>query len=416
MKQQRNSWRKNIYMLAVCNSFTASSYTMIVPFLPLYLLELGADESEVTIYSGFVYAVTFLIAAIMAPVWGKMADAHGKKVMGMRAIVMLAVTYLFGGFVTSPEGLFVMRIIQGFASGFMPMAMTMGSCFSPQKEIGYGLGIIHSGLTVGTVIGPLIGGLVSYWVGMKNSFYVAGGALVFLAFLYWFVLDEPPTAEEKALRDGELRPALAPIKGSAGERKTSIITDIVYAFGNRRLVVILFLIFSSNLVNNILQPMLALHIGSLLGSKENVSLISGFIFGLGGLSGALMVANWGKFGQRKGFLRTLSYAFCGAGIFTVAQFFARDVYVFGALQFFFGQFFIGTNPTTGALLAKTAPANFQGRAFGLSSTFYQLGGVVGPVLAGFIAAAVGVAPLFIITGGILLALAAIVWKYREKEQ
>lgn len=412
--KQRNSWRKNIYMLAVCNSFTASSYAMIVPFLPLYLLELGADESEVTIYSGFVYAVTFLIAAIMAPVWGKMADARGKKVMGMRAIVMLAVTYLFGGFVTSPEGLFVMRIIQGFANGFMPMAMTMGSCFSPRKEIGYGLGIIHSGLTIGTVIGPLIGGLVSYRVGMKNSFYVAGGVLVVLAFLYWFILDEPPTAEEKALRDGEPRPA--PSEGNAGESKTGIIADVASAFGNRRLVAILFLIFCSNLVHNILQPMLALHIGSLLGSRENVSLISGFIFGLGGLSGALVVANWGKFGQRKGFLRALSYALCGAGIFTAAQFFVRDIYIFGALQFFFGLFFIGTNPSTGALLAKTAPADFQGRAFGLSSTFYQLGGAVGPVLAGFTAAAIGVSPLFIITGGILLVLAAIVWKYREKEQ
>ncbi len=416
MKQQRNSWRKNIYMLAVCNSFTASSYTMIVPFLPLYLLELGADESEVTIYSGFVYAVTFLIASVMAPVWGKMADVRGKKVMGMRAIVMLAGTYLFGGFVTSPEGLFVMRIIQGFANGFMPMAMTMGSCFSPRTEIGYGLGIIHSGLTVGTVIGPLIGGLVAYWVGMRNSFYVAGGALVFLSFLYWFVLDEPPTAEEKALRDGEPLPQPVPFKENTGERKTGIVTDMAFVLGNRRLLAIFFLIFCSNLVNNILQPMIALHIGSLLGSRENVSLISGFVFGLGGLSGALVVANWGKFGQRKGFLRTLAYAFCGAGIFTVAQYFARDVYTFGALQFFFGLFFIGANPTTGALLARTAPADFQGRAFGLSSTFYQLGGVVGPVLAGFIAAAIGVAPLFIITGGILLALAAIVWKYREKEQ
>lgn len=412
--KQRNSWRKNVFMLAVCNSFTASSYTMIVPFLPLYLLELGADESAITIYSGFVYAVTFLIAAIMAPVWGKMADAHGKKVMGMRAIVMLAVTYLIGGFVTSPEGLFVMRIIQGFANGFMPMAMAMGSCFSPRTEIGYGLGIIHSGLTIGTVIGPLIGGLVSYWVGMRNSFYVAGGALVFLSFLYWFVLDEPPTPEEKARRDGEPQPAQ--VKENAGGSRTSIFADIAAAFGNRQLVAILFLIFCTNLVSNILQPMIALHIGNLLGSRENVSLISGVVFGLGGLSGALVVAHWGKFGQRKGFFRTLAYAFCGAGIFTLAQFFVRDVYIFGALQFFFGLFFIGANPSTGALLAKTAPADFQGRAFGLSSTFYQLGGVVGPVLAGYIAAAIGVAPLFIITGGILLVLTAVVWQYREKEK
>ena len=393
--KQRNSWRKNVYILAVCHSFTAASYMMIVPFLPLYLMELGADESDVAVYSGFVYAVTFLIAAIMAPFWGKLADARGKKIMGMRAVVMLAITYLVGGFVSSPEGLFGMRIIQGFANGFMPMAMTMGSCFSPQKEIGYGLGIIHSGMIFGSVVGPLIGGLVSHLVGMRNSFYVAGGALVFLSFLYWFLMDEPPTAEERAVRDGEPLPNPEDLQVKTGTKKTGIIEDITYAFGNKRLMAILF---------------------TLLGSKEDVSLISGFVFGLGGLSGAIAAANWGKFGQRRGFFRALAYAFGGAGIFTVAQFFAPDVYVFGALQFLFGLFFMGANPASASLLAQSAPAEFQGRAFGLSSTANQLGGMVGPLLAGFVAVGVGVAPLFILTGTALLIYGAVMWHYREKEQ
>lgn len=414
--KQRNSWRKNVYILAVCNSFTAASYTMIVPFLPLYLMELGADESDVAVYSGFVYAVTFLIAAIMAPFWGKLADARGKKIMGMRAVVMLAITYLVGGFVSSPEGLFGMRIIQGFANGFMPMAMTMGSCFSPQKEIGYGLGIIHSGMIFGSVVGPLIGGLVSHLVGMRNSFYVAGGALVFLSFLYWFLMDEPPTAEERAVRDGEPLPNPEDLQGKTVTKKTGIIEDITYAFGNKRLMAILFIIFSTNLANYTLQPVIALHVGTLLGSKEDVSLISGFVFGLGGLSGAIAAANWGKFGQRRGFFRALAYAFGGAGIFTVAQFFAPDVYVFGALQFLFGLFFMGANPASASLLAQSAPAEFQGRAFGLSSTANQLGGMVGPLLAGFVAVGVGVAPLFIFTGTALLIYGAVMWHYREKEQ
>lgn len=414
--KQRNSWRKNVYILAVCNSFTAASYTMIVPFLPLYLMELGADESDVAVYSGFVYAVTFLIAAIMAPIWGKLADSKGKKIMGMRAVVMLAITYLVGGFVSSPEGLFGMRIIQGFANGFMPMAMTMGSCFSPQSEIGYGLGIIHSGMIFGSVVGPLIGGLVSYLVGMRNSFYVAGGALVFLSFLYWFLMDEPPTAEERALRDGEPLPKPTPASEKTAAKKTSIIDDLVYAFGNKKLLAILFIIFSTNLANYTLQPVIALHVGALVGSAGNVSLISGIVFGLGGISGAIAAAKWGKFGQSRGFFRALAYAFAGAGAFVVAQYFAPDVYVFGALQFMFGLFFMGANPAAAALLAKSAPAEFQGRAFGLSSTANQLGGMVGPLFAGFVAAAVGVAPLFVITGVTLLIYGAVMWRYREKEQ
>ncbi len=413
--QQRNSWRKNVYLLAFSNSFTASSYTMIVPFLPLYLMELGAGESDIAMYSGVVYAVTFLIAAIMAPVWGKMADTHGKKIMGMRAIVMLAVTYLFGGFVTSPEGLFGMRIIQGFANGFMPMAMTMGSCFSPQAEIGYGLGIIHSGMIFGAVVGPLIGGLVAHLVGMRNSFYVAGGALVFLAFVYWFMLDEPPTAEEKARRDGVPIPEPAAATEESGKNKTSILEDLAYAFSNKSLIAALLIIYATNLANYILQPVIALHVGELLGSNENVSLISGIVFGMGGISGAIAAARWGKFGQTRGFFRALSYAFAGAGIFILAQYFASDVFIFGALQFMFGLFFMGANPSAAALLAKSVPGEFQGRAFGLSSTANQLGGMTGPLLGGFIAAYVGIPSLYVITGSMLLIFGALMWRYREKE-
>ncbi len=413
--KQRNSWRKNVYLLAFSNSFTASSYTMIVPFLPLYLMELGADESDVAMYSGVVYAVTFLIAAIMAPVWGKMADAHGKKIMGMRAIVMLAITYLFGGFVTSPEGLFGMRIIQGFANGFMPMAMTMGSCFSPQEEIGYGLGVIHSGMILGAVVGPLIGGLVSHLVGMRNSFYVAGGALVFLAFVYWFMLDEPPTAEEKARRDGVPIPEPTEETAEGRKKKTSILDDLAYAFSNKRLIAALLIIYVTNLANYILQPVIALYVGELLGTNENVSLISGIVFGVGGISGAISAAKWGKFGQQSGFFRALSYAFAGAGVFILAQYFAPNVAVFGALQFMFGLFFMGANPASAALLAKSVPGEFQGRAFGLSSTANQLGGMTGPLLGGFIAACIGIPSLYVITGSMLLIFGFMMWRNREKE-
>ena len=66
---------------------TSASYTMLIPFLPLYLLDLGTPAEAVTIWSGAVFSITFLIAAVMAPVWGKFADEYGKKRMAVRAAI-----------------------------------------------------------------------------------------------------------------------------------------------------------------------------------------------------------------------------------------------------------------------------------------------------------------------------------------
>ena len=126
-------WKRNVFVLAFANACAAASYTMLVPFLPLYLLELGVEQNQVALYSGAVFSITFLIAAIMAPIWGKIADQHGKKPMAIRACIGLSIAYILGGLVTSPAELFGMRALQGLANGFLPGALAITS-MSATKE------------------------------------------------------------------------------------------------------------------------------------------------------------------------------------------------------------------------------------------------------------------------------------------
>jgi DHA1 family multidrug resistance protein-like MFS transporter len=60
-------WRKNLWALAVAVTLSGSSYTMLIPFLPLYLLDIGVSSDEVNLWSGILFSVTFLVAAVMAP-------------------------------------------------------------------------------------------------------------------------------------------------------------------------------------------------------------------------------------------------------------------------------------------------------------------------------------------------------------
>ena len=177
------NWKFCLAILTCNVVFMSGSYTMLVPFLPMYLThELGVDPSAVNIWSGVVFSSSFAVSAIMAPIWGRMADKKGKRLMAIRASLLLSISYFLGGIVTSPLQLTFMRMFQGFAAGLWPMELAIMTIYAPPKKLGICLGIMQGALTAGGVIGPLFGGILAEAFGMRMSFFLAAAAL-FLNFL-----------------------------------------------------------------------------------------------------------------------------------------------------------------------------------------------------------------------------------------
>ena len=138
------------------------------------------------------FRLPFLIGGIMAPLWGKMADTHGKKPMAIRSGLGLALSYLLGGMVTSPEQMVGVRVLQGFAAGLWSVCLAIATSSVPVGKLGMSLGILQSGLTAGNVIGPLIGGVLASMFGMRTSFYLGGAVLFMITLVFWFYIPEPP--------------------------------------------------------------------------------------------------------------------------------------------------------------------------------------------------------------------------------
>ena len=92
----------------------------------MYLVrELGVSQSEVTMWSGVVFSVTLFNRRHYGAGMGKMADTHGKKPMAIRSGLGLALSYLLGGMVTSPEQMVGVRVLQGFARGCCRCALPL---------------------------------------------------------------------------------------------------------------------------------------------------------------------------------------------------------------------------------------------------------------------------------------------------
>lgn len=382
------SWKARMWLCAFCVYFTSGSYTMLIPFLPIYLLELGATEENVELWSAVVFSVCFFIAGTMAPIWGKLADRSGQKMMAARSALLLCLTYTTGGLVQTPLQLLGMRVLQGFANGYLPSVLSMVSSTCPREKIGYALGIMQSSQLIGTVSGPLIGGTLATVFGIRTSFFVAGCALLFVSIITAFMPNEKSRQEREAAR-------AAP--------RTSIIADVKTAMHNPRLMELLLLFLGFNVVMVAIQPLLPLYVAQLAGGFENnVEILSGIACSLPPFVGALTAPFWGMMGQKKGFFLTMTLAFFGAGAFIFSQGFVPNITMLMIASVGLGLFIVGIMPSINALLALNTPPEFRGRGFGLMTMFGQYGAMAGPLISGAIAHLLNLSLQFVFSGSVLL--------------
>ena len=374
------NWKVILAILTANVVFMSASYTMLIPFLPMYLIrELGVQQSDVKMWSGVVFSVTFLIGGIMAPIWGKMADKHGKKPMAIRSGLGLALSYLLGGLVTSPEQMVGVRVLQGFAAGLLGMS----------------LGILQSGLTAGNVIGPLIGGALASAFGMRTSFYLGGAVLFIITLVFWFYIPEPPGSKaSKEELESESATALL---------KNPPIREALICSGIVQMVILL------------IQPIISLYVEQLYDGTDNIIFIAGLVFSLVGIASAITAPYWGRFGQNRGFYLSLSLSSVGAGIVMILQSVPDSLTLFAVLNFTVGLFFAGIHPSISAILANKTERTQRGRVFGMLFSAQQFGSMVGPLVGGVIATFLPLHVLFVLGGCVLLVIAAFIYKRHRGE-
>ena len=384
---------RNVWIITASMTVLAICYTMIIPFLPIYLLELGVPKDDVALWSGLVFGITFLIAGIMAPIWGKIADNKGKKRMALRAGFAIAVSYVLIGMVNNEYELLLGRAFVGFANGFYPAAMTMVSLSVDEKQVGRALGIFQTGLILGNVVGPFLGGAIESIVGMRPVFYVSGIAVLIATLAVLFFVKEP-----KLQSAGDAGKA----QSAQPNKSTSLREDFKAVREQPVLVRLLWIFFFMQCAIMMLQPILALYVGDMQGTMEGAAIISGTILSIGGLAGSLTTNIWVRIGERRGYFKTISYCMLGSGIVLLLQSLPVGIWWFGVLQVLIGSCIVGINPSLSAAVTLNTDPSFRGRMFGMTTTAQQFGSMVGPVFASIVSTYIGISYVFSITGLLLL--------------
>ena len=384
---------RNVWIITASMTVLAICYTMIIPFLPIYLLELGVPKDDVALWSGLVFGITFLIAGIMAPIWGKIADNKGKKRMALRAGFAIAVSYVLIGMVSNEYELLLGRAFVGFANGFYPAAMTMVSLSVDEKQVGRALGIFQTGLILGNVVGPFLGGAIESIVGMRPVFYVSGATVLIATLAVLFFVKEPKLHTDESNEEG---------KSKQSTKSTSLREDFKAVQQQPVLVRLLWIFFFMQCAIMMLQPILALYVGDMQGTMEGAAIISGTILSIGGLAGSLTTNIWVRIGERRGYFKTISYCMLGSGVVLLLQSLPVGIWWFGVLQVLIGSCIVGINPSLSAAVTLNTDPSFRGRMFGMTTTAQQFGSMVGPVFASIVSTYIGISYVFSITGLLLL--------------
>lgn len=376
-------WVVTLTILVASAFLMDMSFTMITPFLPVYLSsELGAKASEVDMWSGAVFAVTFFVSGLLGPVWGVLADRKSRKLMALRASIGLTISYALCGIVQTPMQLFAARFFQGLCAGLYPALLALLAASIPARKTGLSMGLMQGGMTVGAVVGPFVGGVLADYFGMRESFFVASVALGLISLLIGFCIKEKPRTIKVTSRNwfdwSVIRqPAIF---------KMLTACAVIHAS-----------LFSA-------QPILPLYIAQLQGSMDNIMMLSGTIFSVCAIS--IMIASpiLGAAGQKFGFLKVLSCSLFFAGLLISAQVLGRTPFEFGVWRFIAGFAIAGLIPLVNSIISTECPPDKKGEVFGFNFLTGHAGMALGPFAAGALSGWFGYQAVIVASGLILFPL------------
>lgn len=386
-------YRRNLYVLSVAVFLVSASWTQVIPFLPLFLSQLGVDEG-LNFWSGVVVSAHFVSSLFMLPVWGKMSDRFGRKPMIIRAGLSLSVIYIATSFSTEAWHVALLRFLNGALTGFIPMSTALIGTNTPAQYAPRFVASLQTSSAAGSIIGPVIGGTLAGLFGVTGGL-IASGTLVFISTVLAFIF-----VEERH------QPILE-------EERTSIAADVRTAFASPVMWVVLFVSMIGQAASTGVQPVLVLHVESMLGANAN-AFLTGLVMALPGIAFVLSASPWVRLMDKHAVERLINVAFLGTGIMYVVTAAAPNVWVFAPL-FFIGSVFVAAfRPIGAAMVTSDVEPDFRGRAFALQTSASTLGGLLGPIVAGLIADHYGRNAVFLVIGG-LLVLSPLVLRQHNKK-
>jgi len=388
-------WKKNLLIVWACQFFAMVGMSAVVPFLPLFIRDLGVKElNETAFWSGLVFAGPFFLSFFFTPFWGSMGDRYGRKIMTLRAIMGLAIAQILIGFSQNVTHLFLIRLFQGALSGFLPAAMALVASNTPEEKTGYALGLLQSSTSAGNVFGPLLGGILSNFLGFRVVFFSVGGLLFLTGILVLLFVKEENKVE----------------KG----KSFSFVKNWKYLLTDNTLRLSAILIALTALGFSYVRPIFVLYVETFQISKDILPTVTGALYSIMGIFSTFSAAWWGKRVGKTGLRKNLILASLITGAMYASHYFVSDPVTLIPVRMMLGFGFGALLPLLFTSISNNVSFERKGGVLGVATSFQTFGNMTGPILAGYAAGIMGIKTSFFITGMVFFLIAGIVFsKFRK---
>jgi DHA1 family multidrug resistance protein-like MFS transporter len=378
--------------LMVCVQATMSAQIYYsAPFFPQFLEQNGVFPlTNVEFWSGAILSASALSSALFSPLWGGVADRVGRKQMVWRSAIAASVAMGLTGICTSPWEMLALRVVSGAFAGFSTAAMALVATQVPEERLGYALGWLSTGQIAGSLVGPLIGGLLAdHLHNYRTVFLISSAATLLVA-----------SACVAFVHEERLHAFVT--------RETSTLLERLRGIAQHRDFAPMFLVIMVAQICSIgLSPVLPLFVRDLVGDVPLQTTISGAAIAVTGIAGLLSAPFLGRRSDKIGYRRVLLISLTGAAAFTLPQAFVFNIWGFIALRFGVGVFLGGILPSANAIIGRIGRPETRGQVYGFTSTAQFLGRFAGPLLGSAIAAYFGIPAAFAVIG--LLMFANVIW-------
>jgi DHA1 family multidrug resistance protein-like MFS transporter len=351
-------WRKNQFAITISAALIFFGYTLVMPFLPTFVRELGiTSKAGVAFWSGLLLSVSPLVAAVCGPVWGRIGDRWGLKLMAQRATVANALLWFCMGFAQNVYQLLALRVLLGLLGGFNSFSVALVTQTAPRDKVSQVVGTLQSVQILSAGVGPFAGGLLANVIGVRYTFFVTGivmlGSVVSVFALY---SDSPNKNENGKTAKG----------ASEFWRRPQFLTTML----------VLFSINMADRTFGLTVPLFLEELGT------TATWVAGVVISAATFGEAFSSWMSGKLASRITLRRLISARLLLSIAVLIPMVYVHSAGSFSVLRVMLALLAGGTLTLTVTAASDVIPEEYRGTGFALLQSTGMLGGAAGPLVAG----------------------------------
>lgn len=337
-----------------------------LPFLPLFVQELGVtDPKDAAQWGGILIGVGPLLAGLLAPFWGGLADRHGYKRVALLALTAIGLSQVIAAAARTPLHVLVSRILSGLFGGVGPLGLAMASGPDAFRDgSSKAIGKIQAAQILAAGFGPLMGGALASSLGIRAAFLGASVSCLFAAVIVAvFYRDLRSQRPRKATR-ASLAQAAPPLGFLAA---------------------LVFVVFFVNFASRSFTPILPAQLGTLGVSRERLALNTGLLISVYSVAAALSSFYFGRQAAKRDPVGLIGFSLLLSLFANLAMARATSFETFLGIALFYGLVSGGSLTLGYSIGSMRFSADSRGASFGKLSGAALVGGAISPAMAALVA-------------------------------